>query len=120
MSDHLLGVSLLIAHVLYGQAEVSAHTPKREEAQEDNYEDEIFVGLSRSPWLTTTLMWQYTKLEILDKHSLWGFETEIKPIDTLSFKVFAGSRKGGLVCSSGVCRVVDPFEGVEFRAEIRF
>ena len=37
-----------------------------------------------------------------------------------SLSLFAGQRRGGLLCVSGVCRVYAPFEGARLDATVRF
>ena len=62
-----------------------------------------------------------TVVEQGDSHKIWvGGNFKYKPDFRNTFLVFAGTRRGGPACTSGVCYEILDFEGVEVRYTRRF
>jgi hypothetical protein len=91
----------------------------------------VILGLSKSPGLSVSMVWELTTDPFLtDRPDTPGIETKmrhypgveasyrINPTNTLS--IFAGKRRGGPACTSGVCYEVLDFEGVELRFKTKF
>ena len=74
---------------------------------------------------TGSLLTEYssddTVVEEGDSHKIWlGGNVKYKPDFRNTFLVFAGTRRGGPACTSGVCYEILDFEGVELRYTRRF
>ena len=91
----------------------------------------VIVGVSKSPGLSMSLVWEMSNDPFLnDKPDTPDVETgyrhwpgieasyRINPTNTLS--LFAGKRRGGPACTSGICYEVLDFEGVEIRFKTKF
>jgi len=89
------------------------------------------IGFSKSPGLAMSVVWEMSNDPFLnDKPDTPDIETgfrhwpgieasfRINPTNTLS--VFAGKRRGGPACTSGICYEVLDFEGVEIRFKTKF
>jgi len=91
----------------------------------------VILGVSNSSKLSISMLWELSNDPFLtdrpDTGELesgfryWpGLETSyrINPTNTLS--LFAGKRRGGPACTSGICYEVLDFEGVEIRLKTKF
>ena len=91
----------------------------------------VILGVSKSPGLSISAIWELSNDPFLNdrpdtpavetSYRHWpGLEASyrINPTNTLS--LFAGKRRGGPACTSGVCYEVLDFEGVELRLKTKF
>ncbi len=91
----------------------------------------VILGISKSPSLNISLLWEISSDPYLtDRPDTPEPETSVRnwpgleasyrinPTNTIS--VFAGNRRGGPACTSGVCYEVLDFEGVEIRFKTKF
>lgn len=88
----------------------------------------VIAGISRSPSFSASLVWEISSdpyqtdfpgVESTFRH--WpGLVASYKlnPANTLS--LFAGKRRGGPACTSGICYEVLDFEGIEIRLKTKF
>jgi hypothetical protein len=96
-------------------------------AQKNFLNEFITVTLTHSPTWSATVRLELsedrTETTGLDWGGLgWEIFTHVWPVAELSYRladthtatVSYGRERGGLVCSSGICRVIQPFEGVRF------
>ncbi|HEX7345091.1 MAG TPA: hypothetical protein VF398_12555, partial [bacterium] len=96
---------------------------------EDVSRDEIFgefftaLSASRAPYGTVTLILEATadpdegggdRLSLIDQYKGWlAAEVDFNFLERHNILLFVGKDRGGLKCTSGRCRYVDPFEGVK-------
>jgi len=89
----------------------------------------VILGVSRSPELSLSFIWEVSNdpyLTDLDPESeekirYWpGIEASYKINSANTISLFAGKRRGGPACSSGICYEVLDFEGVELRFKTKF
>jgi len=88
----------------------------------------VILGLSRSPTLSFSLMWELSTDPYLTDLSgsakqirNWpGVQASYRINHANTLSVFAGKRRGGPACSSGICYEVLDFEGVELRLKTKF
>ncbi|MEN8203480.1 MAG: DUF6029 family protein [Bacteroidota bacterium] len=91
----------------------------------------IILGVSKSSRLNVSMVWELSNDPYLtDRPDTGEFESSmrywpgleasyrINPTNILS--VFAGKRRGGPACTSGICYEVLDFEGVEIRLKTKF
>lgn len=91
----------------------------------------VILGVSNSPGLSISAIWELSNdpflndrpdtPEVETSYRHWpGIEASyrINPTNTLS--LFAGKRRGGPACTSGICYEVLDFEGVEIRFKTKF
>ena len=91
----------------------------------------VILGVSKSPGLSLSAIWELSNdpflndnpdtpaLEAGFRH--WpGIEASYKINPTNTLSLFAGKRRGGPACTSGVCYEVLDFEGVEIRLKTKF
>ncbi len=69
-------------------------------------------------YLTVAGRWEVRNKEVLLESE--GTEWKVMELrwdisDSHTLNVIAGTEKGGLVCSGGVCRIEDPFDGIKIR-----
>jgi hypothetical protein len=83
-------------------------------------EDELTLGYARSPWLSLSFLWQYTERPVIDKNHFFGGEVKADLLENLTLMLFAGSLKGGVICSGGACHYEKPFKGVKLSVLYRF
>jgi hypothetical protein len=77
------------------------------------------VALDIAPRFTVGTGYEYTGHPQFPDHYFNGiFAYAINASSNVS--LFAGQRRGGLRCVSGVCRVYPPFEGVRLDVTVRF
>ena len=91
----------------------------------------VILGVSRSPSLSLSLIWEMSNdpsltdnPETPERESAlrhWtGLEASYKINHTNTISLFAGKRRGGPACTSGICYEVLDFEGVEIRLKTKF
>ena len=101
----------------------------------DNFdvENQVYhIGLSRTPRYSMVVIYENTtdprltddvattlKLETGRRHWL-GVSLGYKPNYKHQFQLFAGKRRGGPACTSGICYEILDFEGVELRYTTKF
>lgn len=88
------------------------------------------ITLSKSSNFSASLLWEFTTdkfdadnpntTELEDKKHFLGTSLSYKLNKDNTLSVFAGQRRGGPACTSGVCYEVLPFEGIEFRLITKF
>ncbi len=91
----------------------------------------FILGVSRSPLLSLSMVWEISSDPYMtDRPGTPDIETgfrhwpgveasyKINPTNTLS--LFAGKRRGGPACTSGICYEVLDFEGIEIRLRTKF
>lgn len=88
----------------------------------------VILGVSRSPELSFSLIWEVSNDPYLTdlsgsemKNRYWpGFEASYNINSANTISIFAGKRRGGPACTSGICYEVLDFEGVELRLKTKF
>jgi len=78
------------------------------------------AGLHWSPFLKASLVYGYTTEQLQPRTHYFAGALEVRPHHRAVFRAFAGLRRGGLFCISGVCRNLPPFEGVQVTATLRY
>jgi hypothetical protein len=105
---------------------------EREFAEKDRMHNGVVIlGVSKSSVLSVSMVWELsndpyltdrpdTELMESDLRHWPGLEAsyKINPANTLS--LFAGKRRGGPACTSGICYEVLDFEGIEIRFKTKF
>jgi hypothetical protein len=98
----------------------------------DNIEVEDFMEyyaaatLSRAPWGSVTVSFETTgdpdeREDNWLGQSYWlGFEMDVNFLQNHNLLLFAGQDRGGIKCTSGRCRYVDPFEGIKLTLRSTF
>jgi len=88
----------------------------------------VIAGISRSPVFTASLVWEVSSDPFLTDRPAgdpafrhWpGIEASYKLNPTNTLSIFAGKRRGGPACTSGICYEVLDFEGIEIRLRTKF
>ena len=91
----------------------------------------MILGVSKSSDLNLSVVWEISNDPYLtdqpdtpeSESSIrnWpGLEASYRINPTNTISVFAGKRRGGPACTSGICYEVLDFEGVEIRFKTRF
>ncbi len=92
----------------------------------------IYTGLilNQSPKYSAALVWEFTNdpnvadnpgTDKIEKTQLYpGINFSVKPNRKHTIQLFAGKRRGGPACTSGICYEVLDFKGVELRWSYRF
>ena len=91
----------------------------------------VMLGLSKSPVMSLSLVWEMSNdpymtdrpdtPEIEQQWRYWpGLEASYKINHANTLSLFAGKRRGGPACTSGICYEVLDFEGVEIRLKTKF
>ncbi len=92
----------------------------------------IYTGLilNRSPKYSAALVWEFTNdpnvadnggTEAIEKMQHYpGVNLSVKPNRKNTIQLFAGKRRGGPACTSGICYEVLDFKGFELRWLYRF
>ena len=91
----------------------------------------VIVGFTKSPGLTVSMVWEMSTDPFLTDHPdtpdiesdtrYWpGIEASYRINPTNTISLFAGKRRGGPACTSGICYEVLDFEGVEIRLKTKF
>ena len=83
-------------------------------------EGTLVVGVRWQPWLGVSAGYDYTTdpTQGRDHYFSGAVDWFITPSSSLRF--FGGAQRGGLKCTSGVCRLFPPFEGAKVTATLRF
>lgn len=91
----------------------------------------VYAGLifSKSTKLSAALIWEFTNdnkfadlsgtEEVENKQHYPGLNLSYKPNRKNTISLFAGKRRGGPACTSGICYEVLDFKGVELRWSIK-
>lgn len=100
-------------------------------AKEKMHNGVVILGVSNSSKLTVSTVWEISNDPYLtDRPDTGDVESDmrywpgleasyrINPTNTLS--LFAGKRRGGPACTSGICYEVLDFEGVEIKLKTKF
>jgi len=103
---------------------------------EDVRQDEIFgefftaFAISRAPYGTFTVILEATadpgevggdRLSLIEQYKgWWAAEADFNFLERHNLLLFVGQDRGGLKCTSGRCRYVDPFEGVKLTLRSTF
>jgi hypothetical protein len=84
----------------------------------------LIAAYSNSPKTTVSFTWEITSDPILTDpgnfRSWYGVDLSHKLNNRNTISLFAGQRRGGPSCASGVCYEVLDFQGVEFRLKTKF
>lgn len=88
----------------------------------------MILGLSRSPQLSFSLIWELSTDPYLTdlsgspkKIRHWpGAQASYRINNANTLSLFAGKRRGGPACSSGICYEVLDFQGIELRLKTKF
>ena len=89
----------------------------------DEYHQERYVSLTlaKASLLSLNLSYQWTTEELEYEDEQWpGGEIALIIKGSHRLTVFYGKERGGLKCTSGVCRPVQPFEGLRVTLESAF
>lgn len=126
---HAAGISTeqKISNLWSTLIEIEAQHFHREIIQTDKINNLIFgITLSKSPMFSGGILWEIStdpnitddsetvNIETKPAHFL-GFNFNYKPFPDHTISLFAGSRRGGPACNSGICYEVPDFRGVEIR-----
>jgi len=105
---------------------------EREFVEKDRMHNGVLIlGVSRSSKLSVSTVWELSNDPFLtdrpdteeqeSKMRYWpGLEASYKINPTNTISIFAGKRRGGPACMSGICYEVLDFEGVEIRLKTKF
>jgi hypothetical protein len=97
---------------------------EQERSVEANYrETSLSASYSRSPIFTASIRAEHRsrKIDRLSPKTFWLFtEVTADLLPNLSLRVLVGSVMGGLVCSSGICRLEPDFEGAKALLSLMF
>ncbi len=78
----------------------------------------LMTVLSHSPDWSVALRTEFSSIDERDEpsgKSFWVFgEVTYRLTSTHTISIGCGTERGGVICSSGICRQVDPFSGVRF------
>jgi len=90
--------------------------------EETKYTDQFFaVSLAKASLGSVYLSYEQTGSEDTSEGDHWiGAEVLFEMLKNHRFTLFFGQERGGLKCSSGVCRTVQSFEGLRLTYEGRF
>jgi len=91
----------------------------------------LIAGISRSPLFSASVVWEVSSDPYLTDRPdtpavesgfrYWpGLEASYKLNQAVTISVFAGKRRGGPACTSGICYEVLDFEGIEVRLKTKF
>jgi hypothetical protein len=87
-----------------------------EDVRHDEEYLEFYAALtgSRAPWGSVTLVFETTGDPNAGDRDNWvSAELDLNFLQNHNLLLFVGQDRGGLKCTSGRCRYVDPFEGVK-------
>lgn len=91
------------------------------EAGEDHHEQWLSLNLARAPYGSLNFSFEQSSLSSPEEGDRWmGFEIAADVKTNHRLMLFYGRERGGLKCTSGVCRPVQPFEGFRITYEGRF
>jgi len=91
----------------------------------------LILGVSQSPKLSLSLLWEVSTdpfltdvpstIEVESGVRHWpGVEASYRINAANTLSLFAGQRRGGPACTSGICYEVLDFEGIELRLKTKF
>jgi hypothetical protein len=92
--------------------------------QHDYQGAHVIVGIDMFQKYSTAIIWDVSNDPLLNagaedsQHWVSG-EISMKPIDRMWLRALYGKEKGGVRCTGGVCRVLNPFEGARLTLEWR-
>jgi hypothetical protein len=105
--------------------EVEYQSVERNVSEKEVFENFVLIaGYSRSPGTSVSLTWELSSDSYLtagDDFRSWigmNISHQLNARNTLS--LFAGQRRGGPACTSGICYEVLDFQGVELRLKTKF
>jgi hypothetical protein len=80
------------------------------------------AGWTMAPWVSLSYLYEYSDQPgvTLDRQHHHGVQASWRFLPGSYIKVFAGSTRGGLRCSGGLCRTFPEFEGVRTELTLRF
>jgi hypothetical protein len=80
------------------------------------------AGWTLAPWVSLSYLYEYSDQPgvTLDRKHHHGVQASWRFLPASYIKVFAGSTRGGLRCSGGMCRTFPEFEGVRTELTLRF
>ena len=114
------------ALLLPGNMEFSAELMRKENLDDDHKTTASLVYLDYFPWTILSLNLTADYEEESESGDDWVYSGELR-VDFKtgsmldhSLTAFVGDVRGGLVCSSGNCRLVNPFSGYRLLLETRF
>ncbi|MGC4117559.1 MAG: DUF6029 family protein [Myxococcales bacterium] len=82
-------------------------------------EGEAYVSVKWSPWLVLSLGFEYVE-HVSGLSPYYNGSVVVKYTSDSNVRLFAGQQRGGLKCVSGMCRNVQPFEGVKLEWTQRY
>jgi hypothetical protein len=95
--------------------------------KDQNYWESFWaLTLSRTPWGSITAIAETSgnpeenKNRIGDQNVWLGGELSVTFMQKHNLLLFVGQERGGLKCTSGRCRIVDPFDGVKLQLKSTF
>jgi hypothetical protein len=83
-------------------------------------EGTVLVGVRFHPWIAVSGGYDYTTEPTQDQDHYFSGAAEWFITSSSSLRFFGGAQRGGLKCTSGVCRIFPPFEGVKLTGTVRF
>lgn len=107
------------------QLEVEYQSVERNVTTPDQFSNiAVIAGYSRSPGTTISLTWELSsdsyQTTDTDYRSWLGLNISHKLNAQNTLTIFAGQRRGGPACTSGICYEVLDFQGVEIRLKTKF
>jgi hypothetical protein len=113
-----LGASALFPVAALGPVELNAEFMRKSELEHDEKANSVLLWADVFPIANFSLNATLDYEEHSDAGRDWMASTELRYDFKAGFfdntlTVFAGRLRGGLVCSSGNCRIVAPFDGVK-------
>lgn len=132
--DARYAAGVYYAHILPENWSVSFETEfqqlERTYAEKESFQN-VYAGLifSQSTKFSAALIWEFTNddkfadlsgtEDVEDKQHCPGVNFSYKPNRKNTISLFAGKRRGGPACTSGICYEVLDFKGVELRWSIK-
>jgi hypothetical protein len=120
------GRELILSTVLELQSsQISGETYAGSALEGHRYASSHFIaGFDWKQRYSTALIWDVSSDPNLnggtEERRHWvSTEISVKPLDGLWLRASYGREKGGVRCTGGVCRVLNPFEGFRFTLEWR-
>ncbi|MDA3821386.1 MAG: DUF6029 family protein [Bacteroidales bacterium] len=105
--------------------EVEYQRVERNISSSINFDNIVLIAAySNSPKTTISFTWEILNdpnlIDEGDFRSWYGVDVSHKLTNRNTISLFAGQRRGGPSCASGVCYEVLDFQGVEFRLKLNF
>ena len=135
LEDNRIAGGVYITKPLENRWSVSLETEAQQIEKTFGNKDKVenyYAGLifSKSTKFSGALIWEFTNDELVadlastpeveTKQHYIGTSISYKPNHNNTIQLFAGERRGGPACTSGICYEVLDFEGVEIRWTKRF